>query len=163
MKRRTIFGTNLILAAALAASPLVMLHVGAPMARAEEKKKKTELSHKMEVMDEGMKKLKRTLKKPDQNEESAKLIDTIIEAAKAARELSPEKTGTLSDADKAKFVEAYQASMDKLIGTMGQMKKAVEAGDNKKAMELHKSLKTQEEDGHDKFMEDDSKESGEKK
>ena len=47
--------------------------------------------------------------------------------------------------------------MTKLISTMGDMKKAVEAGDHKKALALHKSLKNQEDDGHDKFMESDDK------
>ena len=123
---------------------------------------KTELNKKMEVIDEGMKKLKRTIRKADENPTSIKVCGDIIEAATACREMTPSKVGKLPEGDRKKVVEAYQASMTTLIDTMGEMKKAIEAGDNKKAMELHKSLKDQEEDGHDKFMEDDQKDTPDK-
>ena len=71
--------------------------------------------------------------------------------------MMPTKISKLPEADRKKALAGYQAAMTALIDTMGQMKKAIEAGDNKKALELHKSLKDQEDDGHDKFMEDDQK------
>ncbi|HZL35089.1 MAG TPA: cytochrome b562 [Tepidisphaeraceae bacterium] len=144
---------SLLLIAAFLAAPLCF--TGG--VRAEEKKKKTELNKKMEVMDEGMKKLKRTLRRPADDAQSLKVIAQVIEAATAARDMVPAKAASMPQADRKKFIDEYQKGMTQLIATMGQMKDAVTAGDNKKAMALHKSLKTQEEDGHDKFMESDDK------
>ncbi len=126
--------------------------------RAEEQKvQKSELHKKMEVMDEGMKKLSRTLKKADQNEVSLKVIDQIIGLAKECREMTPSHAAKLKDAEKAKFIEEYKKSMTQLIDTMEEMKKAVVAGDNDKAKELRSKLKDMKEDGHDKFMESDAR------
>ncbi|HWE01581.1 MAG TPA: cytochrome b562 [Tepidisphaeraceae bacterium] len=162
MSRHPIFSLNLLLVAALLAAPASLLFSNSARAD-EEKKQKSELHKKMEVIDEGMKKLKRTLKKPDQNEASLKIVSNIIELAQACKELTPSQASKLPEADRKKFIDEYQASMTKLIETMGDMKKAVEAGDNKKAMQLHKSLKDQEEDGHDKFMESDQKDAAKDK
>jgi soluble cytochrome b562 len=152
---------NLLLVAALLAYPLLL--VTSSRAMAEEKVQKSELYKKMEVIDEAMKKLKRTLKKADQNPTSLKLAGDIIDAATACRDMTPSKIGKLPEADRTKALADYKASMTKLIDTMGEMKKAIEAGDNTKAIELHKSLKDQEEDGHDKFMEDDQKDADKSK
>jgi len=160
MSRYRIFGVNLVLIASLLAAPAFF----AGTARAdEEKKQKSELHKKMEKIDEGMKKLKRTLKKPDQNEASLKVISTIIALAGECKEMIPSQAAKLPEGDRKKFVDDYQKSMIQLIATMDDMKKAVEAGDNKKAIELHKALKDQEEDGHDKFMESDEKEASKDK
>ena len=154
MSRFFASGLKLLLALALLSAPVALLSRGA---RGEEKKAKTELDKKMEVMDEGMKKLKRTLRKADQNPQSLKVIAEVTDAASAARDLTPAKAASLPEADRKKFIDDYRKGMTHLIETMDQMKKAVTDGDNKKAMELHKLLKQQEEDGHDAFMESDDK------
>ncbi|HZK83041.1 MAG TPA: cytochrome b562 [Humisphaera sp.] len=156
MSRQRIFGLNLLLIAALLAAPLTLL-ISVPAKADEEKKQKTELHKKMETIDDGMKKLKRTLRKADQNATSLKIVGNIIEMATACRDMTPSKAAKLPEADRKKFIADYQKSMTQLIETMGEMKKAVEGGDNKKAVELHKALKDQEEDAHDKFMESDEK------
>ncbi len=162
MPRNQTLGLNLLLLAALLAAPLSTFFQGVVRAE-EEKKQKTELNRKMETIDEGMKKLKRTLKKPDQNEASLKLIEQILATANQCKVLDPAKAAKLPEADRKKFVDEYHGAMAHLIETMEQMKKAVADGDNKKALELHKSLKGQEEDGHDKFMESDDKDSSKDK
>jgi soluble cytochrome b562 len=149
----------LILMAALFAAPISLL---SPAARGEEKVKKSELSKKMEVIDDGMKKLKTSLRKPAENPTSLKTIGEVIEAATACREMTPTKASKLPEADRKKFVDAYREGMTKLIDTMGQMKTALEAGDNDKAKALHKALKDQEDEGHDKFMDDDQKDAPDK-
>jgi soluble cytochrome b562 len=123
----------------------------------EEKKQKTELHRKMEVMDAGMKKLSRTLKKADQNEVSLKVIDQIIGLAKDCKEMTPSHAAKLKDAERTKFIEDYRKSMTQVIDTMELMKKAVVAGDNDKAREIRNSLKDMKEEGHDKFMESDDR------
>ena len=162
MSRQCIFGLNWLLMAALLAAPLALLS-SVPAKAEEEKKQKTELHKKMETIDEGMKKLKRTLRKADQNETSLKVVGNIIELATACRDMTPSQAAKLPEADRKKFIDDYQKSMTQLIDTMGEMKKAIEAGDNKKAIELHKSLKDQEEDAHDKFMASDEKDAAKDK
>jgi soluble cytochrome b562 len=146
----------LLLIAALLAAPLSLLFSTSARAE-EEKKQKSELHKKMEVIDEGMKKLKRTLKKADQNEASLKIIGNITDMAKECKEMTPSMAAKMPEADRKKFIDDYQKSMAQLIGMMGDMKKAVEAGDNKKAIEIHKTMKDFEEDSHDKFMDSDAK------
>jgi soluble cytochrome b562 len=152
---------SLLLIAAFFAAPLSLL---SPVVRGEEEKKvqKTELHKKMEVIDEGMKKLKNTLRKPAENPASLKTIGEIIDAATACKDMTPSMASKMPEADRKKFVDAYRESMTKLIDTMGQMKTALEAGDNDKAKALHKALKDQEEAGHDKFVDDDSKDAPDK-
>ncbi len=81
--------------------------------------KKTELHKKMEVIDDGMKKLKalhrkRRLKIPRRS----RLCGEIIDAATACRDMTPSKAAKLPEADRKKFIDDYKASMTKLIDTM---------------------------------------------
>lgn len=154
------FHSLLLIAALLVASPLSFFTRAAR--GEEEKKQKTELHKKMEEIDDGMKKLRRTLKKPDQNETSLKVVDKIIGLATDCKDLVPSLAAKQPEASRKDFIAEYQKTLGKLIDTMGEMKKAIEAGDNAKALALHKSLKDQEEDAHDKFMESDEKDSADK-
>ena len=94
MFRHRIFGLNLVLVAALLAAPMSLLSP-TPARAEEEKKQKSELHKKMEVIDEGMKKLKRTLKKADQNEASLKIVANIVELAKSCKEMTPSQAAKL--------------------------------------------------------------------
>jgi soluble cytochrome b562 len=154
MFRISNLGRSFVIIVALLATSLGFIFAHSAHAE-DEKVKKTELHKKMEVIDDGMKKLRLTLRKTDQNPASIKTCDEIIEAAVACRDMVPSKAAKLSEAEQKKVVEEYKASMTKLIDTMGEMKKALVAGDNETAKKLHKSLKDQEETGHDKFIEDD--------
>ena len=162
MSRYQTVGLGTLLIAALLAAPMSLLFCSTARA-AEEEKKKSELHKKMELIDEGMKKLKRTLRKSDQNETSLKVIGEIMELATVCRDMTPSHAEKLKDADRKKFVDEYRASMTKLIDTMELMKKAVAAGDNDKAKELRTTLKDMEDDGHDKFMESDERDAAKAK
>jgi soluble cytochrome b562 len=162
MSRHPITSLKLLLISALIAAPMSVVFCTTTRAE-EEKKQKTELHRKMESIDEGMKKLSRSLRKADQNEASLKVIDTIIGLARECKEMTPSHAAKLKDAERAKFIEDYRKSMTQLIDGMEQMKKAVVAGDNDKAKEIRKSLKDMEEDGHDKFMESDDRDAAKSK
>ena len=155
MSRYSTVSLGALLIAAVLVAPISLVFCN--IARAEEEKKKSELHKKMETIDDAMKKLKRTLRKSDQNEVSLKVITDIIALATECREMTPSHAAKLSGDEQKKFVEAYRAQMSKLIETMGEMKKAVAAGDNDKAKEIRTSLKDMQEDGHDKFMESDDR------
>ncbi len=124
---------------------------------AEEKKAKTELHHQMEQIDTGMKKLRRTLRKKESNPESLEWITKIEEAAIACKQMTPSRATTLPSDQQAQFVISYRKQMVQLIGTMVKMESALLDDDNAKAQEAYKQLKDMEDEGHDKFMQDDEK------
>ena len=155
MRRSRTKGLALFLAAAIAAAPAVLCFNRA--ARAEEKKQKTELHKQMETIDEGMKKLRRSLRKKESNADSLETIAKIEDAAIACKKMSPSKTATLPESQRQEFVDKYRHDMANVVSALCQMEAAVLEGNNEKAMEIHKSLKGLEEDGHDKFMQDDEK------
>ena len=127
-------------------------------AAAEEKKvKKSELNNHMEDIDEMMKKLRRTIRKPESNEESLKLLTDIETQMVASKALIPTKAEKVPEADRAKFVMAYRKEMARVIGVFCQMEEALLDGDNKKAQELYKEITTAEDKDHDQFMQKDEK------
>ena len=113
----------------------------------------TELAKQMETIDEGMKKLRRSLRKPESNTESLEWIEKIEKAAAKSKDLIPARAAKVPEADRAKFVESYKKDMDAFIKAVGEMKAAVKDGKNDKAQEVYKTLKTQEDKGHEKYTE----------
>ncbi|MDB5333175.1 MAG: hypothetical protein JWP03_4326, partial [Phycisphaerales bacterium] len=87
MQRFRTRGLALFMAIAMVATPAVLCFNRA--ARAEEKKQKTELHKQMESIDEGMKKLRRSLRKKEANAESLETIVKIEDAAIACKKMSP--------------------------------------------------------------------------
>lgn len=113
----------------------------------------TELAKQMEVMDEAMKKLRRTLRKPDSNKESLEWIDKLEKASTKSKELIPAKLAKMPEAERAKVVEAYKKDMDAFLKGVAEMKAAVKAGSNDKAQTVYKTLKKHEDEGHEKYTE----------
>ena len=113
----------------------------------------TELAKQMEIIDEGLKKLRRSLRKPDTNKESLETISQVQAAAVASKALTPAKAAKLPDAERQKFVAAYRKDMAAMIVQLLNMEIAVLEGNNDKAMEIHKKMKDIEDEGHKKYEE----------
>jgi soluble cytochrome b562 len=141
----------LALVAALAAAP-VEVRAAEPKPAPE-----TELQKKMEEVETGLKKLRRTLRKPEDNADSLKTIAGVKAAMEACKKLAPDMASSIPEADRAKFVEAYRKDMDAVIAEMGKMEKAVKDGKNDEAQEILKKLKEMEEAGHEKYIKEDKK------
>ena len=148
---------------ALAAMSLLSLPL-APLVRravAEEPKKaevkKSELHSSMEDIDEAMKKLRRTIRKPDQNAESLKLISDIQTMMVAGKAMVPTKTEKLPEADRAKFVADYRKEMAGVIVQLCNLETAILDGDNAKAQEIYKAITEREDKDHDQFMQKEEK------
>ena len=153
--------TFLIVAtAAILALPLTTLN---RRAGAEEPKKtevkvqKSELNNEMEDMDEAMKKLRRSIRKVEQNEASLKLLTEIQLKAVNSKAMIPTKTAKMPEADRAKFVLAYRKEMAAVIIDLCQMEQALLDGDNAKAQEIYKAIGEREDKDHDQFMQKDEK------
>ena len=128
------------------------------MARAaEEKVKKSELNDRMEDMDDAFKKLKRTVRKADQNEESLKLINELQAKAVECKAMIPTKAQKVPEADRARFVSAYRREMAALLMDFCQMEQAILDGDNAKAVDIWKATMERQDKDHDQFMQKDEK------
>src|SRR5260370_4065521 len=77
----------------------------------ETKGTKSELRNQMEDMDDDFKKLKRTCRKAEQNEQSLKLLTAIQQRCVTCKELTPERAAKVPEADRAKFVKEYRREM----------------------------------------------------
>ena len=119
------------------------------------KVKKSELHEHMQAIEDAFKKLRRTIKKAEKSADSLALIDTVKKEAAICRELVPSRAA--KEADKDKFVADYKKAMDAFIAQVGTLEAAVKAGDTDKAGSIYKEIKTAEDDGHDKFMQQDEK------
>ena len=113
----------------------------------------TELAKQMEIIDEGIKKLRRTLRKAESNAESLEWIDKIEKAATKSKDLTPAMAAKIPEAERAKWVENYKKDMDAFIKNLGEMRAAVKDSKNDKAQEIYKTLKQQEDKGHEKYTE----------
>lgn len=111
----------------------------------------TELAKQMEVIEEAMKKLRRTLKQADQNAQSLEIVTQMQQAAVASKAQPPAMAADMPEAERAKFVQDYRKDMAKFIVVMCDMEVALLDGDNKKAEEHYKALSKWEDDGHEKY------------
>src|SRR5438067_12171656 len=83
--------------------------------RASAEVKKSELNNTMEDMDESWKKLKRTLRKPEQNAESLKLLTDMQTKSVTCKGMVPTKAEKIPEAERVKFVTAYRREMAALL------------------------------------------------
>ena len=144
--------------AALLAALLVSFSLlAAPALGAAEEKKDTELSKKMEQIETGLKKLRRTLRKTEENADSLKTIGEVKKLMEECKKLAPAMASSVPEAQRAKFIESYKKDMDAVIAEMGKMEKAVKDGKNADAQAVLKKLTAMEEDGHGKYIKDDAK------
>ena len=143
--------------AAVLTALLVALSLLAAPAPVSADEKETELSKKMEEVETGLKKLRRTLRKTEENAESLKTIAQVKGLMEECKKLTPAMASSLPEAERAKFVESYKKDMDAVIADMGKMEKAVKDGKNDEAQNILKKLSEKEEAGHEKYIKDDAK------
>ena len=145
-------------AAVMLAMPAAYFVRPAVSLAAEEKKiEKSELHGHMEDIDELLKKLRKTCRKAESNEESLKLLTEIQELMVKSKAMVPSKAAKLPEADRAKFVADYRKEMAATIGMFLDMEQAILSGDNGKAQEIYKAITEREDKDHDQFMQKDEK------
>ncbi len=135
----------IVLAALFAAAP-----AGVRVASAAED---TELAKQMEVMQENLKKLRKTVKNAADDAASLEALNNAQAAAVASKALVPAKAAQVPEADRAKFVAGYRKEMIALMEHLGKIEVALLDNDNAKAEELYKGLKGIEDAGHEKYSE----------
>jgi len=125
-------------------------------ALAEDKKPQTPMGKAMVQIDDGMKKLRRSLRNKDNNAQSLETIAKVEEAALECKSMTPSRATTMPSDQQPAYLTDFRKQMAALLINMCNMETAVLDGDNAKAQQIYKQLKQQEEDGHDQFMPSDS-------
>jgi soluble cytochrome b562 len=142
----------------LAVFAAALIAPGSRAVAAEEKEKKsqdTELAKHMEVIEKGMKKLKRSLKESKENDASAATAAEIKKAAGECLKQVPVMAKKVPEGERAKFVENYKKDMTAFIAEVGKLEDAVKAGKNEEALAIHKKLGDLEDKGHEKYTTDE--------
>jgi hypothetical protein len=147
-----------VMLSALLGAPAVLPFGRTAAAQEADKEKKvadldTELAKQMEVMDSGMKKLRRSLRKAESNKESLETIEKVHAAAVKAKDMTPAMASKIDAGKRAEWVAAYKKDMEATIKTIEQMRDAVKDGKNDEAVKLHATIKKQEDKGHEKYTE----------
>jgi hypothetical protein len=143
---------NSILFILLAAASMVIAPVAPRVSfAADEKSKDTELSKKMEEIQDHLKKLRRSVKDSANNKDTLETLSKLEELTVASKSLVPAKLSSVPEAERAKFVTGYRKSMAALLEHFCKIETAVLDNDNAKAEELYKQLKKIEDDGHEKY------------
>lgn len=112
----------------------------------------TELTGKMEKINDAYRKLGRQINDATKNEDSLQQVAIIKENAEAALKLEPVKKKDLPEADQAKFVADFQDKMHDFIATVDKLDAALKANDNAAAAKLVDDMKTMRNDNHKVFQ-----------
>lgn len=119
-----------------------------PTVKAEEL---TALGEQMEQMSSAFRRLRRQAAEPAFNESSLELVAAMQQAAAVAQTLMPAKAEELPEAERAKFLCAYQANMKKLNAALGELAGHFQAADNPAAVKLIAQLADLQKASHREF------------
>lgn len=109
----------------------------------------------MEVLQDGMKAMRRMLGKADQQGDLLALVTKLQGAARECFVLLPEQTTPIEDPKAlAEWRIGYQRRMVEVYDTLLQLELAVYQGDADKVKELYQSLGAQKTSGHDAYQAD---------
>ena len=144
------------LISALAALPVLRAQDD-DMKKMGPKEPQTELTGKMEKLQDAYRKLGRQIKDASKNEDSLQQVAIIREMAGDALKLQPDKTKILPEADQAKFVDDFHVKMKEFIATVDQLDAALKANDNETAAKLVDDMKTMRNDDHKVFQKEKKK------
>lgn len=116
----------------------------------------TPLQKEMEIVDESLRKLRRSLRKKEAElEESLKLIDAAQMANVKCKEYLPKMTEKIPEAEKAAFLKEYRVRMVEVMQKFCEMELAVLDGKWEEAEKCYDALREMEETGHEKYIEEE--------
>lgn len=112
------------------------------------------LDEQMEVLDKGMKKLRRSLRKDDELEASLAIVVEMQKAALDSKSETPPMIDKISEGDRASFAIGYRKEMANLVRTLLDMEIALLDGDSDKAQSIYESLKEIKKVGHEHYTQE---------
>jgi len=127
----------------------------APPAKAEKAGKKkedeTELEGKMDKLNGAFKKLRKQAGDAASNASSLELVATMKKNALAAVKLIPAKAADVPEADRPKFVAAYQDKMKSFLEAIDKLEAAFKADKNDEATKIVGELAALQKESHKEF------------
>jgi hypothetical protein len=115
----------------------------------------TELGKTMEKLNGAWRKLRKQVNDPASNASSLELVATVKELSEKAATLQPDKAKDLPEADRAKYIQAYQDKMKEFTAKLAKLSDAFKAGDNTSAAAVLKELGTMQREGHKEYKRPD--------
>jgi soluble cytochrome b562 len=106
----------------------------------------------MRAINKSLRALRRQLAQPNREQENLELLTKIKEHLLAAKKEQPLKTPELPEPEREPFLEAYQASLDEVIGVVDLLKASVREGKTDEAQGLVGRLNELKREGHKRFQ-----------
>ena len=135
------------------ASPFALVHAqpapgpGGPPPGHEE----TELDGKMDAIRGAFNKLRKQIHDPAANASSLELAAKLHKAAEEAAGLAPARAADIPEADRAKFIEKYQAEMKEFVAQVTKLEAALKDGKNDEAAAILGKLGAMQKPAHKEF------------
>ncbi len=111
----------------------------------------SEIIPPMERIASAFRRVRRLASSPANNAETLTFLETIRTEALASRKHMPMMAADLPEAERPKFLKAYQARMDEFIGILDKVSAAIKAGDNATAASLVLGLPDFQKQAHADF------------
>ncbi|MEJ6601991.1 MAG: cytochrome b562 [Verrucomicrobiia bacterium] len=115
----------------------------------------TELGEQMEVIGKTFRSLRRAVRDPAKNAESAAMVGKMLKAAKSGLDHEPAWKAEQPAGEQADFVANFKKEMKVFVQILTDLKAALEADNNDKANELIESLRDQQRSSHKDFKKPD--------
>lgn len=120
----------------------------------EEEVPETELARHMEIVEDGLRSLRRSVRDPEKNADSLATVIACEHAIMACKDEVPSMTERIPEAEREAFVAAFRVSMVEMLESFLVMEKAILEGRNDELRDLYKVLKGLEDPAHERFTED---------
>ena len=136
--------------------PVALL--GAPSSAAppqEEEHEESELHESMEVVEDAMKLLRRTVREADQSARSLELLSEIQSATIRCKSLRPPMVESIPEGERAAFVTSFRRTFLDLLEAQLELERAILDGDVERARTAYKLVHDFEDSGHERFTEDE--------
>ena len=115
----------------------------------------SEMHERMEAIEDHLRFLRRSLRKPEQDAESLeKIVATQMELL-ICKGLDPERAAAIPEADRAEFLRGYKKEMIVALQGMLKLEQAILDGDHEAAKEIFKDVKRVEKSGHAAYRDEE--------
>lgn len=120
----------------------------------QEPETETELARQMEIVEDGLRSLRRSVRDPAKKADSLAAVIACERAIVAAKSEVPSMAARVPEAEREAFVTAFRLEMLGLLENFLVLEKALLEGRNDELRDLYKVLKGLEDPAHERFTED---------
>ncbi|MEE8468919.1 MAG: hypothetical protein V3T22_10700 [Planctomycetota bacterium] len=125
-----------------------------PDEQEQEQEPETELARQMEIVKDGLRSLRRSVRDPAKKADSLAAVIACERAIVAAKSEVPSMAAQVPEAEREAFVTAFRLEMLGLLENFLVLEKALLEGRNDELRDLYKVLKGLEDPAHERFTED---------